>query len=109
MYTQVDMAQVRSRRGDRYGYRRASNIGIRPRQSKPIPEMEDEETPEETTLVALPREMLADEKTHRLRSEDAHRSDAFWCERVQQLLSELLSKPVPERNPEALLGPVHYR
>ena len=45
--------------------------------------MEDEETPEEATLVALPREMLADEEIHCLRAEDAHRSDAIWCEGIE--------------------------
>ena len=71
--------------------------------------MEDEETPEEATLVTLPREMLAYEECHGVGAEHTDRSDAIRCKGVQQFLSELVSKPAPERHPEAVLRPVHHR
>src|SRR5712664_3079218 len=77
MYRHVAIAKVRSRCRDRRGSHRLPGILIRPRQSKRIPKMEDEETPEEATLVALPREVLAHEECHGVGAEDTHRSDAI--------------------------------
>jgi hypothetical protein len=45
--------------------------------------MEDEETPEQAALVALPGEMLADKECYGLRAEDSCCSDAVGSQCVQ--------------------------